>query len=269
MSPEKAINVRIGSRSYLLSSDDDYLESMKDGFEPHTVRLLESLLSENSLVIDAGANIGCTSLLFASIASRVISFEPSPTTFKFLTRNVDRSGFSNIELHNCALGATPGVSRLSFAANNRSGGFISDKVKASAGHVEEVIRITTLDAVVRELKIPHVDFIKIDVEGFEKSVLEGAQQVLQRDRPAVVLELNHWCLNAFQRICVPDFLDYLGRIFPRLLAVEGNRYLDLHNESERYMVMYRHILQFQYTNVVCAFDADRLARFSERFSHGI
>lgn len=267
MNQEKTFEIRIGSRSYLLSSDDTYLDAMGGEFEPHMVRLFETLLPSNSCVFDVGANIGCTSLLFARVADRVVAFEPSPTTFVFLRKNVDRAGLRNVDLRNYALGSTQGASRLTFAPSNRSGGFVSDRIKASGGHVEEVIRVNTLDAAAQEANVGHVDFVKIDVEGFEKSVLEGARQILARDQPLVVLELNHWCLNALQRICVPDFFDFLRSTFPVLLAVEGSGYLDLHDEGESYMVMYHHILQFKYPNIVCAFDENRLSGFRQRYSH--
>ena len=158
------------------------------------------------------------------------------------------------------LGREPGQSELTFSADNRSGAFVSDQTKASAGHITEAIFIERLDDVVAKINPPKIDLIKIDVEGFEKSVLEGATAVLARYQPIVVLELNHWCLNAFQRICVPDFFDFLRGIFPVLLAVEGDSRLNLHDESDSYIAMYHHILQFKYQNIVAAFRPLQIAR---------
>jgi hypothetical protein len=55
--------------------------------------------------------------------------------------------------------------------------------------------------------------IKLDVEGFEMSAINDARNVIELRKPIVVMELNHWCLNAFQRICVLDFFDYLRGYF--------------------------------------------------------
>ena len=211
---EKAIKVPIGTKTYSLTSDDDYLDSISDGFEPDMVRLFQCLLQKQFCALDVGANIGCTSILFGELATSVVSFEPSPTTFRFLTRNIEKSGLSNIRLHNYGLGAQSGESLLTYATNNRSGAFVSGLMKTSVGHSTESIRIRTLDEVERELNLPGIDFIKIDVEGFEKSVIAGGREVIDRFKPIVVLELNHWCLNVFQRICVPDFLDYLRPYSP-------------------------------------------------------
>jgi len=140
-------------------------------------------------------------------------------------------------------------------------------MKTSIGHSTESIRIRTLDEVERELDLPGIDFIKIDVEGFEKSVIAGGRDVIDRFKPIVVLELNHWCLNVFQRICVPDFLDYLRTIFPVLLAIDGTSFLDLHDESESYIVMYHHINHLKYRNLLGAFHADQLDVFHRQYAH--
>jgi len=215
---ERTVEIAIGGRRYLIESDDEYLSRLGDAFEPHTVRLLSTLFTPESVVLDIGANIGCTSIFFGARARRVIAFEPSPSTFEFLRRNVARAAAGSIDVHNHALGAQAGPSQLTFAPTNRAGGFVSERTATSAGHVTEPISILRLDDVVRDLSVEAVDLIKIDVEGFEQSVLEGGRETLGRFRPTVALELNHWCLNAFHRICVPDYLDYLCAMFPLLVA---------------------------------------------------
>ena len=220
-----------------VSSDDDYLEHLGHAFEPDMVNLFETLLKRDDIAFDVGANIGCTSLLFANLANKVFSFEPQPTTFQFLRDNVARSRFRNIDLHNCALGSQPAEAEITCAPSNRSGAFVSNKIKAGAGHLSERVVIKRLDDVFTNPNVPRVDFIKIDVEGFEKEVIAGARGVIREYQPIVVLELNHWCLNAFQRITVPDFFEYLMDTFPILLAVEGKSWLNIHDESDRYIVM--------------------------------
>jgi len=248
-------------------SDDTYLDQSKGGFEPDMVRLFESLVTPGDHVLDVGANVGCTALLFSDLAREVRAFEPSPTTYGFLDRNVRAAKKSNVRTFAYGLGAKRETSELTFSPDNRSGGFVSNLTKASVGHTTETIRIETLDESFAELGIPRVDFMKIDVEGFEKSVLEGGRETILRDRPIVVLELNHWCLNAFQRTSVPDFLDFLRSIFPQLWAVDGTQAANLHDVSQNYHVMYNHIIHFRFANLVGAFDAERLRSFFSAYSH--
>lgn len=264
MAVEREVAVKIGAKTYSIRSDDDnYLDYITGDFEPDMAKLFACFISPESHVLDVGANIGCTSILFGSLARSVASFEPSPTTFAFLSRNVASAGMNNVQLYNFALGATPGEFELTFAPQDRSGGFVSNKTKANAGHVTERIQVETLDTFTRLHDLQRVDFMKIDVEGFEQRVLEGGRDAVQRLRPAVVLELNHWCLNAFQRITVPDFFDFLKSVFPIVLAVDGNTVLDLRRSDDSYIVMYNHIIHRKFRNLVGAFDEGQLARFRQ------
>ncbi len=219
--------------------------------------LFQLLLCPHFNVVDVGANIGCTTLLFGSVASRVDSFEPSPSTFKLLTLNVQKAALPNVYLHNCGLGVKDEDLTLTFAPADRSGGFVSNITQASIGHTVENIHVRNGDGFLLDKK---VDFIKIDVEGFEKYVIEGLQGVIQQNHPIVVLELNHWCLNAFQRISIPDFFDFLLKTFPILYAIDDTNYADLRDQNERYHVMYHHINHFKYPNLVGAFDKTQVER---------
>jgi FkbM family methyltransferase len=260
----------IGGKQYRIESDDNYLEHIRGTFEPHMVELFDALIKPSDTVLDIGANIGCTSILFGTRARRVISFEPSPTTYTFLQKNIQASGLENVTLNNLGLGKTAGRFELTFSVDNRSGGFVSNKQQASAGHQIEAIEIAQGDAFLAESDIGKVDFIKIDVEGFERDVIEGLRETISTSKPTVTLELNHWCLNVLQRTTVPDFFDFLRGVFPYLYAVDTQDIRNLHNPDDAYHVMYRHVAGgFQYQNIVGAFDPAQLEAFGARFGRTI
>lgn len=268
MGEEREITVRIGERDYRIASDDEYLTYIAGGFEPEMVRLFGRLLRPGDRVLDIGANIGCTALLFGEIAQSVDAFEPSPGTFRYLARNVQQAPRGNIRVHNFGLGSARATTTLTMAPSNRSGGFVSDRTQAGDGFTTETIHIRRLDAVMNELALLSVDFVKVDVEGFEGHVLKGAERTLARHRPVVVTELNHWCLNAFQRTSIPDFFDQLRALFPILYAVDGSSYLDLHDVTERYQAMYHHITRMRFPNVVGGFDEERFSPFRAALRQG-
>jgi FkbM family methyltransferase len=267
MSAVREVRVDIGGRNYTIISDDNYLEQIENGFEPDMVKLFRAVASGCEVILDIGANIGCTAILFGELSKIVYAFEPSPTTFAFFERNISRSGLKNVFPQNIGLGSEPGEYTLTVPPWNRSGAFVSNHTQASAGYAVEKIVIRRMDEVLESLNVSRVDFIKIDVEGFEGHVLRGATQTIATYRPVVVLELNHWCLNAFQRTSIPDFFDLLRSMFPILLAVDGSSYLNLHDESESYIVMYRHILHMGFVNILAAFDQSRLDRFMSLYQH--
>ncbi len=268
MPATKELKVEIGDQRFLIASDDEYLRQLRKGFEPEMVKLFRAVASGSRVVLDVGANIGCTALLFGQLAQSVHAFEPAPSTYAFLEQNVGRSGLRNITLHNYGVGAVAGEFSLTFSPVNRSGGFVSNQTQATEGHIVETIQIRQLDEVVRTLDLAAVDFIKIDVEGFEGDVLRGAKDTLAKFRPNVVMELNHFCLNALQRTSVPEFFDLIRSLFPIAVAVDGASYLDLHNESDRFVVMYNHILKMRFPNILAGFDEARLTQFRSTYRHG-
>ena len=286
-SEERLVRTKINGKPYSISSDDDYLDHVEGEFEPEMVSLFKSLIQPTDTVLDIGANIGCTSLLFGDLARKVYSFEPSPTTHRWLVQNVRMAKLNNVEPINLGLGKDAGTFELTFAPNNRSGGFVSNLTNASEGHQVEQITIAKGDDFIREHQIAKVDFIKIDVEGFEQSVIQGLAETIAREQPIVALELNHWCLNAFQRTSVPDFFDFLLSVFPYLYAVDM-RYTsnlrdrlqrellpflydkkdakNLHDQNAAYHVMYRHILHgSSYPTLVGAFKPKQLSALSSMF----
>ncbi len=257
--------IDIGGMTYTLATDDAYLTLMGPVFEPETVKLFRALARGTAL--DVGANIGCTALLLGELCQQVHAFEPSPSTHALLVANI--AGRANVAIHNIGLGDRNCRSAITFSPSNRSGGFVSDKTQAGGGHTVESITLQTLDRSMRRLRIPGVDFIKIDVEGFEGNVLTGGRKTLRKHRPVVTMELNHWCLNAFRRTSVPDFFDQLLATFPIVYAVNGDTYLDLRVDDERYVAMHRHITSMRYPAIVAAFEPGQLAAFASQYHHGL
>ena len=252
---EKIRKIKIADAVCAVTGDDDYLNGMRNEFEPHMVKLVRTLISQEDVVADIGANIGLTAILFSSLAAHTYAFEPSPSTFRILSENLARNGIANVEAINLGLGHIEETTTITFAQNNRSGGYVSDKIRPETDHVTEEIRIGTLDHFFAS-KQPVPTFLKIDVEGFEQNVVRGGGGFLQRARPIVVMEMNHFCLDVLQRITIPDFLDYMCAIFPYLFAIDTDNtaIVDLHAPDKAYHVMHEHVIRHRFSNIVGGFD---------------
>ena len=100
--------------------------------------------------------------------------------------------------------------------------------------------------------------IKIDVEGHELEALSGLTRRLEQDKPIIILEMNHWCLNAFKRCSIPDFLDQLQAITPHILAFDDGSenavIIGGENSSATYHVMHEHIVNNKYPTLVLGWD---------------
>lgn len=132
-------------------------------------------------VLDIGANLGMFSCLVAQLrpGRRILAFEPGPSTFPALQSSVRRNG-ANVECHRLALSDRDGEVAFAMRENARANSSISTD--------GEGVRVPTrtLDSVVAEFGIAEIGLLKIDTEGFETPVLQGATRVLNEIRPSVI-----------------------------------------------------------------------------------
>lgn len=261
--------VYIAGKLFEVISDDLYVEGMRGIFDCDELDLFESLIRKDSVVFDIGANIGLTSIFFAERCSKVYSFEPVRSTFRFLTQNITRYDLANVQLENFGFGREKKKSIIVMDKTDSASGFIGEAIVPHSEYLIENIELSTLDFFTSQHKIEKVNFLKLDVEGYELEVLFGGKKLLMRDRPLVVMELNHFCLNALQRITVPDFFDFLREIFPLLYAVDKHKYLDLHSANDSYHVTYEHIVHGKFKSIVGSFDETSLNQFREYFIYGV
>jgi FkbM family methyltransferase len=142
-------------------------------------------------VVDVGANIGYYTLVFADLvgpSGRVIAFEPDPDLFSAAAGNVRRNGKAGtVRLHNCALGAHPAELHLLRGHFNSGDNRLR---RADPGTARAVpVRVMRLDDVLGPEK---VDWVKIDVQGWECDVLEGMGQTLARNFETLKVCFEFW-----------------------------------------------------------------------------
>ncbi|RYX84315.1 FkbM family methyltransferase [bacterium] len=143
-------------------------------------------LRKNDVFVDVGANVGTyTVLAGAAIGAQCITFEPAPSTFSNLMRNVDLNQINNlVDARNVGVGETDG--EITFTSGLDTVNHVLSKDEHHADAV--TIPVVTLD---KSLQGSNPVVIKIDVEGFETSVISGAANVLsQESLLAIVMELN-------------------------------------------------------------------------------
>jgi FkbM family methyltransferase len=155
------------------------------------------LVPPAAVVFDVGAHAGQYTKLLAHAASagRVYAFEPGSYARAILRVVVWLHGLSNVTVVPMALGAACGVETLSVPLK-RSGsyGFGLSHLGAPQERwhavAQELVAMTTIDAVAAALRLDRLDFIKADIEGWELSLLRGAASSLQRFRPRILIELS-------------------------------------------------------------------------------
>ena len=152
---------------------------------------LKSILTENDVFFDIGANIGYFSLVAASIGvSSIVAFEPFAYLARLAEENVSLNGFEKIiRIVPVALGAIQGTANYLAGPDWNSGA--GKIVPVPDGGSGSSVPIMTLDAFLSDTDSPWPTVIKLDVEGFELDVLQGARKLFETRPPrAVVFEAN-------------------------------------------------------------------------------
>lgn len=159
--------------------------------------LIRRHLATDGVFLDVGANQGELTLIAArhAPAGRVIAFEPVPRWFLLLAENVHRNGLSNVTVVNLALSDQESELEMFTSEDVSAQGAFNEGLSSfhrRAGRDTAVGRVSAvpLDRYAEREGLTRVDLIKVDVEGAERAVLEGAKGTLQRFRPRLILEWN-------------------------------------------------------------------------------
>jgi FkbM family methyltransferase len=175
--------------------------------ESHLVR---SLLRPGMNIVDVGANIGYYLLMFEQAvgpAGRVIAIEPSPENLPELRLNVDLNKLSNVEIIPKAVGDT---SKRVWLRKGINSGVKPDGVASYSVEQELIDNLVT----------GQVDFLKIDIEGYEGFALKGARRVLSVYRPTIFLEMHPRELMQYD--CSPkSIMNCLSSIYENISIYES------------------------------------------------
>jgi len=163
------------------------------GFEVAETRGLCARARPGSCVIDVGANVG---IFTVSLGSALRSsggiawaFEPLPSNVERLKKNVRLNDLRNIKVYPLALGNRKGEVTFHLSDDPAFHSIVGVGQRRDSGRIVTV-KIDRLDNIWREAGCPMVSLIKIDVEGAELQVLEGAQELIGTNRPQLMLEAN-------------------------------------------------------------------------------
>lgn len=144
-------------------------------------RFILDTLTDQDVFVDIGANVGHFSMLAASKKCEVHAFEPIPAAFDWLKRNVELNNLK-VNLYNKGVGAENGV--LNFSTDKG----VMNSVVNDSNSTSKKIEVVKLDDA---LKLIHPTMLKIDVEGYEWFVLQGAKNILKaKDLKYILIELN-------------------------------------------------------------------------------
>jgi len=166
-------------KSWNISSGSKFI---RGEYEPENTRAIQELVRPRDVVFDVGAHVGYFTVLMAERVGpqgQVVSFEPRDINLEFLRQHVRINDVKNVQIIDACVGQRAGEARM------------ETRVGTGKGHVSPEgnvdVRMVVLDEMVQSGKLPVPQFMKIDVEGGEMMVLQGARWVIETHRPRMVL----------------------------------------------------------------------------------
>lgn len=182
-------------------------------------------IKKGATCIDIGANVGMYSVICSKYAGqngKVLAFEPSTQTYRALYNVINGKimSLSNVQLFNMALGDKDANVDLIFSYENN--GRIMDPL-TRIGNSQGNIKMTTLDRIITSLNIERVDFIKIDVEGFEFNVLKGAVNVISKFHPLILMEVDNQWLERYSSSS-KNICNFLEQFAYKPFVLKDNRF---------------------------------------------
>jgi FkbM family methyltransferase len=157
---------------------------------------LQQLDLAGQTIFDVGGFEGIFTLFFArrmGAAGRLCTFEPNPRNFVRIVENVRLNAFPRVDVCQLALGAAPGHASLVFPPDETARGSLLDDIQAQIREEKHadtvVVEVETVDRLVAR-GLPEPDFVKIDVEGLERDVLEGMKGTIARRHPRLYIEIH-------------------------------------------------------------------------------
>lgn len=161
---------------------------MRSGsFEPGETAVIQYLLRDQPVFLDVGANVGFFVCLARQAGCHAVAVEPLADNLRLLYANLLNNGWTDVEVFPVAVGAAPGLVTLYGSGTAAS---LLTRWAGTSPVVRQTIALSTLDVVVGDRFGSRPLVIKVDVEGAECDVLEGAMRLVERTpRPAWVIEV--------------------------------------------------------------------------------
>ena len=183
-------------------------------WEPHLHTIFDKFIKKDNVVIECGCHTGTHTLKMASLCEKLYGFEPMPDTYDVLMKNLKVNGITNSTIYKKGVSEMKGYTKFSWIPHDNMGGSglannpmgIPNWIPETDKNIE--VELTTIDA----LNLHRLDFMKIDVEGYEPLAIKGAFNTIKKCRPVIVMEV--W-KNHFGEVD----LNYTKKLFNNLLEI--------------------------------------------------
>jgi len=241
---EKAVNVN-DYQMKLIPNDEGISKELRvfHVHEPLVTKIVKKEIKDGMTCVEIGCNIGYYALLESKLVGKngkVIAIEPSPINFHCLGKNLVLNKNSNVKSYNFAVGNMD--SQTQFLISNTSNW--SKVIEQSLSNSEDVITVTLkkLDTFAVENSLGQIDFIRMDIEGYENKAYEGMKDIIKQYKPKILVEIHSQLLGKEKTIEFLNILKIDGYeskfLIPRSLDLPWiyNTKLDIMNIDLNHMI---------------------------------
>jgi FkbM family methyltransferase len=187
------VNARAGRFMVLPNDALGQVLQEKGDFEPHFHQLAKNIIKLGDLCLDCGANLGYHTVDMARLTGpqgRVVAFEPLRLIYQQLSGNCFLNDLRNVVTLNTAIGHENGVVQMDAVNVDAAGVNIGGTKVGQGGDTAQIVKLDGLN-------FKNVAFMKIDVQGCEVRLLEGAEKTIAASRPVMFVEIENNWLNCF------------------------------------------------------------------------
>ena len=197
-------------------------------FEEKNIQLILSKLKTNAVLIDLGANIGSISIPICKLRNdvNVIAVEASSIMFDYLKRNMELNNIKNCKVLNKAVWADS-EAEVPFYLPEKQYGKGKIDINKSSGNFE-LVKTISIDDVCRMYQLEKVDFIKVDIEGYEYFAFKGGSELLKKaDAPDILFEFIDSAEKSAEFLEPGDAQSVLFAHGYKLYKIESDRLIEL------------------------------------------
>ena len=207
---EKAVNVN-DYKMKLIPNDEGISNELRvfHIHEPLATRIIKNEIKDGMICLEIGCNIGYFALVESKLVGKkgkVIAIEPSPINFQCFQQNLILNKISNVIPLNFAIGNTDTTTQ-SFVSNSSNWSKVIEQPSSSISEKNLVtVQLKKLDTFVVENGLGKIDFIRMDIEGYENKAYEGMTDTIKQYRPKILVEIHSQLLGKEKTI---EFLNKL------------------------------------------------------------
>jgi FkbM family methyltransferase len=204
-----------GYAKFKVYKNDLISDSIKRGelWEPYLHLVFNKYVTKDSVVIEGGCHIGTHTLKLSQLAKKVYAFEPLRTSWSLLKDNLTLNGVNNVVVNNLGLSNEKGTTTFAYVNKDNIGGAVLSQEGKN-------VYLTSIDS----MDLEQLDFIKLDVEGYEKKVIEGGLETIKKFKPVITLECWDNYPNATLEHAIDEF-QFLLDLGYRIEQIEHHDFL--------------------------------------------